>query len=147
MRVDPRTWAMLGALGVLACEFSTGVAWQDAIAQEYAQPAYANFDLPFDINQLAVDDYKRDKLAITTTITVRLKDEGYKSTGKTLGNISLVLYWWSVAAERGIEYVELYNEPDKMDRGCIDGLRWADDVRIRSQAIRAAYEDETDGQF
>jgi light-harvesting complex II chlorophyll a/b binding protein 4 len=47
-------WAMLGALGVLACEFSTGVAWQDAISQEYAQPAYANFDLPFDINQLAV---------------------------------------------------------------------------------------------
>lgn len=47
-------WAMLGALGVLACEFSTGVAWQDAIGLEYSQPAYANFDLPFDINNLAV---------------------------------------------------------------------------------------------
>lgn len=47
-------WAMLGALGVLACEFSTGVQWQDAIALEYNQPQYANFDLPFDINQLAI---------------------------------------------------------------------------------------------
>jgi len=45
---------MLGALGVLAAEASTGVAWQDAIGLEYAQPQYANFDLPFDINQLAV---------------------------------------------------------------------------------------------
>lgn len=47
-------WAMLGALGVLAAEASTGVAWQDAIGLEYAQPQYANFDLPFEINQLAV---------------------------------------------------------------------------------------------
>jgi light-harvesting complex II chlorophyll a/b binding protein 4 len=47
-------WAMLGALGVLAAEASTGVAWQDAIALEYSQPQYINFDLPFDINQLAV---------------------------------------------------------------------------------------------
>jgi len=47
-------WAMLGALGVIAAEASTGVAWQDAIALEYAQPQYATFDLPFDINQLAV---------------------------------------------------------------------------------------------
>jgi light-harvesting complex II chlorophyll a/b binding protein 4 len=47
-------WAMLGALGVLAAEASTGVSWQDAIGIEYAQPQYANFDLPFDINQLAV---------------------------------------------------------------------------------------------
>ena len=47
-------WAMLGALGVIAAEASTGVAWQDAIGLEYAQPQYANFDLPFDINQLAV---------------------------------------------------------------------------------------------
>jgi light-harvesting complex II chlorophyll a/b binding protein 4 len=45
---------MLGALGVLAAEASTGVAWQDAIALEYSQPQYATFDLPFDINQLAV---------------------------------------------------------------------------------------------
>lgn len=47
-------WAMLGALGVLAAEASTGVTWQDAIGLEYAQPQYATFDLPFDINQLAV---------------------------------------------------------------------------------------------
>jgi len=47
-------WAMLGALGVLAAEASTGVAWQDAIGLEYSQPQYANFDLPFDINQLAI---------------------------------------------------------------------------------------------
>jgi light-harvesting complex II chlorophyll a/b binding protein 4 len=47
-------WAMLGALGALASEASTGVAWQDAIGLEYAQPQYVNFDLPFDINQLAV---------------------------------------------------------------------------------------------
>jgi light-harvesting complex II chlorophyll a/b binding protein 4 len=47
-------FAMLGALGVLAAEASTGVAWQDAIGLEYAQPQYVNFDLPFDINQLAI---------------------------------------------------------------------------------------------
>ena len=47
-------WAMLGALGVLAAEASTGLAWQDAIGIEYAQPQYAQFNLPFDINQLAV---------------------------------------------------------------------------------------------
>lgn len=47
-------WAMLGALGVLATEFSTGVQWQDAIALEYSQPQYSNFNLPFDINQLAI---------------------------------------------------------------------------------------------
>lgn len=47
-------WAMLGALGVLACEFSTGTSWADAIGLEYGQPQYANFDLPFDINNLAV---------------------------------------------------------------------------------------------
>ena len=47
-------WAMLGALGVLAAEASTGVAWQDAIALEYAQPQYANLDLGLDIHPLAV---------------------------------------------------------------------------------------------
>jgi light-harvesting complex II chlorophyll a/b binding protein 4 len=47
-------WAMLGALGVLATEFSCGVAWQDAIGLEYAQPQFSNFNLPFDINQLAI---------------------------------------------------------------------------------------------
>jgi len=47
-------WAMLGALGVLVSEATTGVAWLDAIPLEYGQPQYANFDLPFDINQLAV---------------------------------------------------------------------------------------------
>lgn len=48
-------------------------------------------------------------------------------------------------AERGVEFIELYNEPDKDD--CIDGPRWKDDARIRNQAMMDAYEDETEGRL
>lgn len=101
----------------------------------------------------------------------RLKDEGYRVMAlwdircRNLEYTSVIPstpeYWmerWETYrwfyiggrwfAERGVDDVELYNEPDKdkKDRGCTDGLRLKDDIRIRSQAMQDAYEDETNGQ-
>jgi hypothetical protein len=45
---------------------------------------------------------------------------------------------WLAANE--VTNVELYNEPDK-DLDCIDAPRWADDLRIRSQALQDGYAD------
>jgi len=43
-------------------------------------------------------------------------------------------------AKMGITSIELYNEPDK-DSDCIDGPKWMDDMRIRSQALQEAFLD------
>lgn len=45
-------WAMLGALGVLVGEISTGVSWADAGKVELDGTQYLGFSLPFSITQL-----------------------------------------------------------------------------------------------
>ncbi|KAL5076771.1 hypothetical protein RYX36_015755 [Vicia faba] len=46
-------WAMLGALGALAVEAFTGVAWQDAGKVELVEgPSYFGFSLPFSLTTL-----------------------------------------------------------------------------------------------
>ncbi|KAI5407588.1 chlorophyll a-b binding protein CP29.3, chloroplastic [Lathyrus oleraceus] len=46
-------WAMLGALGALAVEAFTGVAWQDAGKVELVEgPSYFGFSLPFSLTAL-----------------------------------------------------------------------------------------------
>lgn len=46
--------------------------------------------------------------------------------------------WWM--AQQGVDYIELYNEPD-LDKICEKPELWVDDVRIRSQALQSAYSD------
>lgn len=47
-------WAMLGVLGAIAAELSTGVTWVDAIKLELDGPVFANLALPWSIDQAAV---------------------------------------------------------------------------------------------
>jgi hypothetical protein len=43
-------------------------------------------------------------------------------------------------ARMRVHNIELYNEPDK-DTKCMDGQKWVDDARIRSQAVQDAFAD------
>merc|ERR1712093_974173 len=45
-------WAMLGTLGMIVAESSTGVSWVDAGKVELDGARYLDFDLPFSIGQL-----------------------------------------------------------------------------------------------
>jgi len=47
-------------------------------------------------------------------------------------------------ADHGVDTVELYNEPDrdKVKYGCIDDITFKDVIRIRSAAVRQAYQDK-----
>lgn len=47
-------------------------------------------------------------------------------------------------ADHGVDTVEIYNEPDrdKVKYGCIDDITYKDVIRIRSAAIRRAYQDK-----
>lgn len=39
-------------------------------------------------------------------------------------------------ASVGVEHIELYNEPDLEEGGCLDGGRWEDEYKIRSMAFQ-----------
>ena len=109
------------------------------------------------IGQVGADDYyirrlKDEGYEVMALWDVRCRNLAYETTDP-----NDPMYWkeryetyrlfyiggrW--LAGRGVKWIELYNEPDR-DTSCIDGERFKDDVRIRNQAIKDAYKDESDG--